>query len=763
MFICLDLETTGLNPKTDRVIEVAIALFDHEKVIEKWSSLVNPGVPIPEFTKKLTHIDDAMVKDAPTLEELKQTILEKIGDHPILGHFIFFDVNFLKEHGFDLKNTTLDTCQLAQVLLPKEPSYSLEVFSKKLSISQEDAHRALDDVLANVHLAWKLLEHVKSLDEKAKEKIRPILEKSVWTWAPFVLEVLDQAGQDRIPETAFQKAKISQQKVNLTSLVSNLKSPLLLEEATHTTSDLVTHAKALSNKACLVLENLQNLPEDEDLAVLKSASEYLDEGRFNLFLDKTSLNPEQTLLALKIALWSLETQKGEQSELRLHKEEKALWYDICGEENGEPTSFYKKAIQATEKKPIMVLSHLAFLRDRCKAKPSVQLPETVLIGDCEQLVFEIEEAWQIRLNERRLLHTLRRIKDENPSEEELLDALASRVSILFGFLGIFIERNGTPEDDRHTIILEAHHRNTLEWTKVSQSSKALAADLAGLGDRLKPSASLEELSKLFHYLEKILGEFETILWLTQDMEGNPIINAFPEDCSEIFSKRVWAGIQTLQLFSHSAKTQNSFQFLKSELGLPEELTIHEEERSSFLQIEQSPLPIPNPNDPQNISKVLQSLKALLPNLAADIFLLVSAKNTAEQFFYKLPKLLESPDVQEKKFRLFVQNLGGGMGKIHQMSQETLGRNLFVGNENFLRFLIDEGMDLKTLLIHRLPFAVPSDPIQKSRAAHYQDPYKEFSLPQAILNLNSLIHLFLGEKGEEKRIFMLDSRYENLFL
>ena len=145
-FVALDLETTGLNPHNDHVIEVAIVRFDEQgKILDEWSSLVKPSVSIPSFTTRLTGIDNTMVKDAPKLDELRDTILEKIGNRPIVGHYIFFDVNFLNQKGFDFGNQQLDTCQLAQVLFPNEPSYSLEVLVKKLKIDQPGAHRALKD------------------------------------------------------------------------------------------------------------------------------------------------------------------------------------------------------------------------------------------------------------------------------------------------------------------------------------------------------------------------------------------------------------------------------------------------------------------------------------------------------------------------------------------------------------------------------------------------------------------------------------------
>ena len=163
MFVCLDIETTGLNPNGDHIIEVAIVRFDHEKILDEWSSLVKPSINIPEFTKRLTGIDDEMVADAPRLAELADTIREKVGNAPVMGHFIFFDLNFLNAKEIPMPNEQLDTCQLTQILLPNEASYSLEVLVEKLQIKHEDTHRAMDDVKANIELFWRLSSHIRSL------------------------------------------------------------------------------------------------------------------------------------------------------------------------------------------------------------------------------------------------------------------------------------------------------------------------------------------------------------------------------------------------------------------------------------------------------------------------------------------------------------------------------------------------------------------------------------------------------------------------
>ncbi len=753
MFICLDLETTGLNPATDHLIEVAVVRFDHEKILEEWSTLVRPPVPLPEFTKRLTGITDAMVQSAPELDDILPTLREKIGDAPIMGHFIFFDTNFLRHHGLDLPNPTLDTCQLTQLLLPNEPSYSLEVLTKKWAITQEDAHRAMDDVKANIELFWKLSGHLKALSEKEKASLEPILTKSTWSWAKHLLPLLGQSGGERLHSTLRSKNISSKRHLKLKEKVS-IEPPFLLEESSHTTQDLVDHALSLEGQSLLVLPNLDLIPFHEEVGMLKDPNQYINEDRLARFVQAEKLGESETLLAGKVTLWLHQSKTGEKSELRIVKEEKDLWYDICCQEHDEPKSFYKAALEAARSKKVMAIGHQHFLKDRVRKDPLVTLPENVLVGHVDQFTTTIESAWHIQLSEQRFLNELRRLKEENPKSEDLIDQLAARISILFGFLGMTLQHHGEPNDERHLLMVEAHHRNTLEWNKVSKSAESIASLLSAFGEELASTPTRDECERYLNYMSKILQSSGPVLWMTFSDEQMPIVHAFPEDTGALFKERVWKGISKLQLFCHHGALGKNFTFLKNQLGLDVQ-TLQIESGYPF-PIDFPEKPLSKPNDPKNIAEIVHTLKQWLPGKTGDIFLAVSSKHVAEQLFYKLKSLVDSTDR-----KLFVQNLGGGMGKQFQMAQESLGKNFFVGNVDFMNFLLDEGMELSHLILRQLPFRHPNDPIQKARCAAFDNPYQEFVLPQTMLAYYELLDKFLGNNWEGKSILVLDPRVDQM--
>ncbi|MFA4815570.1 MAG: exonuclease domain-containing protein [Candidatus Gracilibacteria bacterium] len=761
MFVCLDIETTGLSAQDDHIIEVAVVRFDHKKIIEEWSTLVKPAVGIPAFTSHLTGITNEMVKDAPALKEVKGIILGKLGNYPIMGHFIPFDVGFLNEKGFGLKNPMLDTCQLAQAFIAKEPSYSLEVLCQKLGIRQVSAHRALDDVKANIELFWQISDHVRALSPKEKTAIRPLLEKSDWAWAEHVLPLLDEKKGKRIVQTeAVVMAAHSEEHADLSKLSKDLKVPFLLEERSHTYQDLLNYALKQDAKTLLVLAAPEHLPGHRDLGILKHPNSYLDEARFAAFLGKDRLNGIETMIAVKMQLWLLETVTGEKSELRFIKEEKEVWFDLCCQEDGKPQSFFARAQNASQERKVMAVSHQYFLKDRSRKDSLLKLPENVVVGETEQLVEAVEEAWHIRLSESRFVQDLHRLKNENPSTTEVIDSLAAKVSILFGFLGMMLQAHGTSNDPRHALVLEAHHFNTNEWNKVKGSAESIESIVSALGDHCKKTSTLEEFSRYLLYLSKILQMNVPLLWLTLSKEMQPVVHAFPKNAHEIFIERVWKDIPKLHLFSHHGNLKDDFIFLKQELGLPPELQTESAKEVLPLPLYYPEKPLKSPNDVQNIEEAAHELKTWLSKTEGNSILIANSMTAAEQFFYKLAKI-----TKELGLKLLVQNLSGGMGKITKLSEKTDGKNLFVGNEDFMNFLLAEGISLRFLALHRLPFGSPEDPIQKARTSRLKDPYKEFTLPQASLRYETLLSHFLGNEWQGKKILILDPRandYEGYF-
>lgn len=154
MYIAFDLETTGFSPTNDKIIEVGAILFDGSNTeFASFTSLINPQQPINPKAIAVHGITDAMVAVAPTIQDMMIVLQSFIGDHPIIGHNIQFDISFLKAASIYRGNQTIDTLALAKKLtLPK---YNLTFLAQQFNIIQP-THRALDDARTTKELFMRL-------------------------------------------------------------------------------------------------------------------------------------------------------------------------------------------------------------------------------------------------------------------------------------------------------------------------------------------------------------------------------------------------------------------------------------------------------------------------------------------------------------------------------------------------------------------------------------------------------------------------------
>ena len=160
-YVSIDLETTGLNPKRDRIIEIGAIRVEQGQIVEEFSTFVDPGRKLEERITELTGIRDEDLADAPQLDEVFPKLLEFMGELPLLGHSILFDYSFLKKAAVDRKITfersAVDTLQIARKYLPELPHRNLGYLCQYYEIPHH-AHRALEDAKATDRLFRKLIE-----------------------------------------------------------------------------------------------------------------------------------------------------------------------------------------------------------------------------------------------------------------------------------------------------------------------------------------------------------------------------------------------------------------------------------------------------------------------------------------------------------------------------------------------------------------------------------------------------------------------------
>ncbi len=164
-YCVLDLETTGISYKTEKITEVGIIKYKNGEVIDEFECFVNPEKPIPPKVVEITHITDDMVKDAETIDKVIPKIIDFIGDSVLVAHNADFDIGYLKynfeKYGYKLENTYIDTLRLAKAIFPDLKKYKLGLIADSLKIKVDVAHRALDDVKTLVAVFKVMIERTK--------------------------------------------------------------------------------------------------------------------------------------------------------------------------------------------------------------------------------------------------------------------------------------------------------------------------------------------------------------------------------------------------------------------------------------------------------------------------------------------------------------------------------------------------------------------------------------------------------------------------
>lgn len=196
--VSLDLETTGLDPKTDAITEIGAVRFNSRRVEEEFSTLVNPLRSIPPFITKLTGITNAMVKNAPTLEEVIPDLVDFVQDLPILGHNVKFDIGFLREAGIFKYNDTLDTYPMAAALMPSAGRYNLGALGQQLNILLPATHRALDDAKVTHAVYLRLVEKAHDLPLEILAEIVRLGEQTEWGAEYVFQEAMKQRSKEAV-------------------------------------------------------------------------------------------------------------------------------------------------------------------------------------------------------------------------------------------------------------------------------------------------------------------------------------------------------------------------------------------------------------------------------------------------------------------------------------------------------------------------------------------------------------------------------------
>ena len=387
-FIGLDLEATDLTPERGGIIEIGAVRWKNGKEVAHYSTLIDPGHPIPPIITSITGIRGQDVVGKPSFDTVRGELRDFIGGAPIVGHNIAFDIGFLRSQGLPLDNASYDTWKIATLMLPKASSHSLEALAQDLKLNHPEAHRALHDARVGAELFIYLADRITELDATTAGRIATIIENNKsYSLAPFFAEVLGKidaketaklvpgwlmnskakaAVKSRKPAkkvtpTVENFSKVFAEAVKPTVPAFEVRAPqtelakLVLDKLDGSGTTIIEATTGLGRREAALVGLLSGdkkgplgyavvghhqletvLPAAEQIAtyfgrsvtLLDQPSNYVFVPALERALGRTDLNESQAQLAIKLLIWIQATQTGLLKEVAITWEERSLMDEV---------------------------------------------------------------------------------------------------------------------------------------------------------------------------------------------------------------------------------------------------------------------------------------------------------------------------------------------------------------------------------------------------------------------------------------------------
>lgn len=837
MIICFDLETTWTNPKTDKIIEIAMIKLreDNFEIIDSYNSFINPEIPIPTVISSITNIFDEDVSLAPKIEEIRQEILDFIWNNILLWHNVDFDINFLVENWINVeRNLKIDTFFIANFLNFRNESLNLEMLCKHYKIEISWFHRAINDTKATAELFAKMLnefnwyssekisliKYIFDLSSDLNVKImwrflgldnlqnlsfwdfETIILKKVWVFKiPEILNEFKQTDLDKIDILDYFKDLWNLEKRDnqfkmaekvFESLDKNKKivieAPTWLWKSFAYLIPSIIYAKNIWEKVYVSTntKTLQDQLFEKDLKFLKAKlwqyffytklkwkSNYLSLKWFFDYILLWDLEYKDVSFFSKISLWLLETKFWELDELSFFPQEYYLKNELTSDRfNFEKAKniyldyeFLEKARKSIDFSDLVIINHSLLFSDLENENSILWSLQNIIIDEAHNIEDNITEVLKRRYNFKNFVEVLAKIekiltiKDVNKLEFLVKkDNIFSKLDLVEDFWNTYIIRKTLADQAYKTVLI---WKDFYEEFDFSDLLKKINLEIIWISDFLKTQEKYD-FSREILYFENVLDVLNVIFKSDNSDSKIKILN-FSENYWLYFEYTVlspwdylknnfWDKISTCVLTSATLSINNSFDYLKNILNLEwfDFLKFY----SDFDYKSQSTLFIPT--DLWNIKNSSQSISNFLKEFYEIVWW-----NTLTLFtsFASIKSIYVENSINLKKMwiNLLAQSIWWSKTKILNQFLEKPNESIILWTDSFWEWVDITWWKLKYLIIYKLPFQVPTDPIFQARSKAFKDPFLEYSIPKAIIKLKQGFWRLIRSKNDKWIVILLDDR------
>ena len=886
VYAAIDLETTGLDKDRHRIIEVGAVKFRGEEVLDEFQTYVNPYTQIPQFVRRLTGIKQADVDGAPPFAAVSVDLEEFLGNVPVIGHNVAFDVGFLKTNGLPMLNDAYDTWDMASVLLPDASEYSLSLLAKNLGIIHEDPHRALDDARVTRLVFLELLQHARELDPLVSERIRTIAVRAGWSFgdllgtyallrAPGIAGPLDANALsqrltkpdpidrpeeeqpldiERVERMASPDGMLSKffpgfeyrpeqkQMISAVARTFDQGGHLMVEGGTGVGKSVAYLLPAIlfavaNGRRVVVSTNTINLQEQllqKDIPALADALEQAGEisegslravslkGRANYFCIRrwTNLSRSENLstddarLLSKCLVWLQDTPVGDRGEMNLAGRDWHSWIRVSASDKGycpglrQGLCFLRAARERADAAHVIVVNHALLLSDLARGGGLIPEYDHLVVDEAHHLEaeatrqfgFEVRQDWleeqldsiaryleqaQIILRTQRLsAQESLRFQQMSTSVQESVPGLRQRWEAMWGLAEEFVMNHRNERDARVQLRINSSARTQPGWSEVEigwencdgaiQQFRGKVEELFRYLDTLPIESSdpwdtllsdlgtwLEDFNEVREQLRTVASadvNNERIDWLSVERDSIMVFNSVPLDVGPTLKSGLFDQKESVVLSSATLTAQGSFDFIRHRLGLEmaEELRVG----SPFDYKSSTLLAVPEDIPPPNARGYRDVLERCIGQIVRDAGGHTMALFTSHAALRAARQTLIST-VEDSGITVLAQGVDGPPHRLMRRFAEN-PNSVLLGTSSFW-----EGVDIpsgvmKVLILARLPFNVPTEPVFAARGEQYEDPFREFAVPQAVLRFRQGFGRLIRNAQDRGSVVVLDRRVLNSY-
>ena len=859
--VAFDLETTGLSPRSDRLLEIGAVRYDSMlRPLDQLQVIVDPQIPIPLAIQRLVGLTDADVLGAPPPLEAATQLAAFCGGAALIAHGGTFDLLFLRLLLSDVFGSRLvfDTLDLARILLPTFESHSLPLLSRRLGIPHERPHRALSDALATGDLFRTLVGAARALPRDTQLEMRRVADQAPGPLATFLLDLVPRPGIEAPPPittsapappipapvsrhtaatlasrdvgdaaalllgpdgplaagNGYEYREAQQQMAIAVGQTLERHGRLMVEAGTGVgkslayLTPLALWAARTGNRAVVATHtvNLQEQLADRDLpalagllgqavpvAVLKGRNHYISLRRWQRFLDMPdAAGPEPELAAirfkLKMLVWLASTRTGDRSEVYLAGEEEQLWRRVASDVTdclGPACANWPNARchmvgarRGAADAAIVVTNHALLLATNERQGQVLGAYDALVVDEAHQLEAVATEQLGVAVRFADVGLVLDRLPATHGSPLSIdLERCREAGQRLFGdSKGFMTARLGGEHPANGRIGLSDSVRADPGFGIVERSAahavgvlqrtaSALAGAAAGAiqADLLpQPDRAGDELEHASVALNALAAAIDHVLcrpragmvaWIETRGEQAELHEA-PIDVSGPLAEAIFDPAESVVLTSATMSVAGGFDFIRTRVGIgsaADELTL----ASPFDYLRQAVCILPEDatayDDPLHDVRMAELIDGIAGRLGGHTLVLFTSYGPLKRVWSLLQDRLDARGIAS-----LAQGLDGTRRQILQ-SFLADPRTVLLATSIFWEGVDIPGDRLRCVVIDKLPFPVPTDPLVRARSEQLRDPFAEYILPVAVIRLRQGFGRLIRSATDRGAVVLCDPR------